>query len=104
APSKIVDAAASAPALASVGAAGESSGSSLTIDAPWLLPTQKVTGVVRLSTKTRRTLVARGRVYSMKRPVAGSSRRMRSLYSPPLQTLPFLSAGTSYRYAPGRVT
>ena len=38
-----------------------SSGSTLTIEAPWLLPAQKVTGVVELSTKTRRILVLRGR-------------------------------------------
>jgi hypothetical protein len=30
-----------------------SSGSTLTINAPWLLPAQKVTGVVELPTKTR---------------------------------------------------
>ena len=48
-----------------------SSGSSLTIDAPWLLPTQKVTGVVELSTNTRRTLVCRGSRYSMNWPVVG---------------------------------
>jgi hypothetical protein len=35
----------------------QSSGSTFTIEAPWLLPTQKVTGVVELSTQTRRTLV-----------------------------------------------
>jgi hypothetical protein len=38
-----------------------SSGSTLTIEAPWLLPTQKVTGVVELSTNTRLMLVLRGR-------------------------------------------
>ena len=37
-----------------------SSGSTLTIEAPWLLPAQKVTGVVELSTNTRRILVLRG--------------------------------------------
>jgi hypothetical protein len=35
----------------------QSSGSTLMIAAPWLLPTQKVGGVVELSTKTRRILV-----------------------------------------------
>ena len=43
------------------GVAPYSSGSTLTIEAPWLLPAQKVTGVVELSTKTRRMLVLRGR-------------------------------------------
>jgi hypothetical protein len=38
----------------------QSSGSTLTMEAPSLLPTQKVTGVVELSTKTRRMLVGRG--------------------------------------------
>jgi hypothetical protein len=37
-----------------------SSGSTLTIEAPWLLPAQKVTGVVELSTNTRLMLVLRG--------------------------------------------
>ena len=32
----------------------------MTIDAPWLLPAQNVTGVVELSTYTRRILVERG--------------------------------------------
>src|SRR5260370_22128629 len=40
---------------------GQSSGSTLTMEAPSLLPTQKLTGVVLLSTKTRRMLVERGR-------------------------------------------
>lgn len=38
----------------------QSSGSTLTIEAPSLLPTRKLTGVVLLSTKTRRMLVDRG--------------------------------------------
>jgi hypothetical protein len=37
-----------------------SSGSTFTIEAPWLLPAQKLTGLVELSTKTRRILVERG--------------------------------------------
>jgi hypothetical protein len=41
-------------------AVAQSCGSTLTIEAPWLLPTQKVTGVVELSTHTRRTLVNLG--------------------------------------------
>src|SRR5215510_6716123 len=72
-----------------------SRGSSFTIDAPWLLPTQKVGGVVELSTKTRRTFVNRGRRYSTISPLFGLSRRMRSLYSPPDHASPFLSAVTS---------
>src|SRR5262249_33031409 len=39
----------------------QSSGSTLMIEAPSLLPTQKLTGVVELSTKTLRILVERGR-------------------------------------------
>jgi hypothetical protein len=38
----------------------QSSGPSLMIEAPWLLPTQNVTGVVELSTNTRRILVNLG--------------------------------------------
>jgi hypothetical protein len=38
-------------------AADQSSGSTLMIAAPWLLPTQKVGGVVALSTNTRLMLV-----------------------------------------------
>src|SRR5207247_2486649 len=71
-----------------------SSGSSLMIDAPWLLPTQNVTGVVELSTKTRRTFVSRGRRYSTNSPVLGLRRSTRSLNSPPDQASPFLSAIT----------
>ena len=38
----------------------QSSGSTLTIEAPWLLPIQNVTGLVELSTNTRRMLVVFG--------------------------------------------
>src|SRR5262245_16281566 len=38
----------------------QSSGSTLTIEAPWLLPVQNVTGLVVLSTNTRRILVVFG--------------------------------------------
>src|SRR5436309_1310246 len=38
----------------------QSSGSTLTMEAPSLLPTQKEMGVVELSTNTRRMLVERG--------------------------------------------
>src|SRR2546427_241288 len=68
-----------------------SSGSSFTIDAPWLLPTQNGGGVVRLSTTPLLTLVGLGRRYSTNCPVRGSSRRMRSVNSPPLHTFPSLS-------------
>jgi hypothetical protein len=40
-----------------------SSGSILMIAAPWLLPTQKVSRLVELSTVIRRMLVVRGRRY-----------------------------------------
>src|ERR1051326_5989735 len=73
-----------------------SNGSSLTIDAAWLLPTQKVTGVVELSTNTRRTFVNLGRRYSTISPVSGLRRSTRSLNSPAAQAWPFLSAVTSY--------
>src|SRR6266852_3659453 len=72
-----------------------SSGSSLTIDAPWLFPTQNVTGVVELSTNTRRTFVNRGRRYSVNSPVLGSRRCTVSVNSPPDHASPFLSAVTS---------
>src|SRR2546430_3606448 len=71
------------------------------MDALWVLPTQKVTGVVELSTKTLRTFVSAGRRYSVNWPVVGFSRKMRSLYSPPDHALPFLSTVTSYGHAPG---
>jgi hypothetical protein len=35
------------------------------MEAPWLLPTQNVTGVVELSTKTLRMFVNRGSRYSV---------------------------------------
>src|SRR5262249_51397662 len=72
-----------------------SSGSSLMIDAPWLLPTQKVTGVVELSTKTRRMLVSRGSRYSTDAPILVSSRTMWSLSIEPVQASSFLSRTTS---------
>src|SRR5262249_4831954 len=72
-----------------------SSGSSFTIDAAWVLPTQKVTGVGLLSTPTRRTLVWPGLKDSVNDRVLGLSRTMRSLYSPPDHTSPFLSIVTS---------
>ena len=52
----------------------QSSGSSLMMLAPWLLPTQNVGGVVLLSTKTRRMLVVFGSRYSTNLPVLVSSR------------------------------
>src|SRR5258708_37736138 len=81
-----------------------SSGSSLTIDAPWLFPTQNVTGVVELSTNTLRTFVDRGSRYWMNCPLFGFTRRTRSSYSPPVQTSPFLSAVTSYGPDPAHAT
>src|SRR5438874_6511719 len=75
----------------------QSSGSNFTIEAPWLFPTQNVTGFVAFSTKTLRTFVNRGRRYSMIWPVLGSRRKIRSLNSPPDQTSPFLSAVASVR-------
>src|SRR5215467_12463890 len=71
------------------------SGSTLTIEPWWLLPTQNVTGVVELSTNTRRMLVSRGSRYSTNLPVVGSSLETRSLSIEPVQTLPVLSIVTS---------
>src|SRR5262249_62295722 len=66
------------------------------IEAPWLLPTQKVTGVVELSTNTRRLLVERGSRYSVNWPVLGSRRVMRSVHMELVHASPFLSTATSY--------
>src|SRR5262245_20552504 len=65
-------------------------------DAPLLFPTQNVTGVVELSTKTRRTFVLRGSRYSTTSPVLEFSRTMRSVLMLPVQRSPFLSGTTSY--------
>src|SRR5258708_9850024 len=73
----------------------QSIGSTFTIEAPWLLPTQNVTGVVELSTNTRRMLVVFGNRYSMNSPVLGFSRDTRSLNIEPVQASPFLSVTTS---------
>src|ERR1700756_4353313 len=66
------------------------------MEAPWLLPTQKVTGVVELSTNTLRMFVDRGRGYSVNWPLLGSSRVMRSVNIDPVHASPFLSTTTSY--------
>ena len=65
------------------------------IEAPWLEPIQNVTGVVELSTNTRRMLVVFGSWYSTNVPVLGSSRDTRSLIIEPVQASPFLSVTTS---------
>src|SRR5437016_4332567 len=65
-------------------------------EAPWLLPTQNVGGVVELSTNTRRMFVGRGSMYSVNLPVLGSSRSTRSLSIEPVHASPFLSRATSY--------
>src|SRR4030095_4399445 len=69
-----------------------SSGSTLIIAAPRLLPTQKVGGFVELSTFTRRMFVALGRRYSTVSPVLVFTRTTRSLFIPPAQDNPGLSA------------
>jgi len=74
---------------------GQSRGSSFTIDPESLLPTQKVTGVVELSTSTRRTLVERGSRYSVISPDFEFSRTMRSDAMPPSHASSFLSRTTS---------
>src|SRR5438128_11701863 len=70
-------------------------------EAPWLLPTQNVGGVVELSTKTRRMFVCRGSRYSVNVPALGSSRSTRSLSIEPVQASPLLSRATSYGCAHG---
>ena len=54
------------------------SGSTFTIYAPWLLPIQKVTGVVVSSTNTRLPFVERSSGYSVNWPDFGFGRAMRS--------------------------
>src|SRR5438445_8347342 len=78
-----------------------SSGSSLMIVAPRLLPTQKVGGLVELSTFTRRTLVVRGRRYSVTSPALVFTRTMWSLDIPPVQAYPALSRMASYGFVQG---
>src|SRR5262245_66217439 len=60
-------------------ARSQSSGSTRTIEAPWLLPTQKVGGVVELSTNMRRMLVSRGSGYSTASPRLGLRLTTRSV-------------------------
>src|SRR4051812_3891464 len=72
----------------------QSCGSSLTMFAPWLEPTQNVTGLVELSTNTRRMLVVFGRRYSTNWPLLVSSRTTRSLIIEPVQASSFLSMNT----------
>src|SRR5262245_12990141 len=64
----------------------QSSGSTFTIDAPWLLPTQSTGRGPLSSTNTRRTLVERGSRYSVIWPDLVSSRATRSLSIEPVHT------------------
>src|SRR5580692_741175 len=73
----------------------QSSGSTLTIEAPWLLPIHSVPGFLASSTKTRRMLVGRGSGYSVYCPVLTSRRATRSVFIEAVQALPFLSATAS---------
>ena len=73
----------------------QSSGSTLTIEAPWLLPTQSTGRGPVSSTKTRRMLVVRGSRYSVTWPVFGSRRATRSVSIEPVHTSPFLVGTTS---------
>src|ERR1700686_809323 len=70
------------------------------MEAPWLFPTQNVTGVVELSTNTLRMFVNRGRRYSTNSPVLGFRRCTVLVNSPPDHASPFLSAVTSYGHDP----
>src|SRR5437016_3863152 len=72
-----------------------SNGSTLITAAPRLLPTQKVGGLVELSTFTRRTLVIRGSRYSVTSPVLVFTRTTRSFDIPPVHALPSLSRTAS---------
>src|SRR4029079_17762193 len=63
-----------------------SRGSSLMMEASWVLPTQKVVPCGRFCTKVRRRLVKRGRRYCTKSPVVGVSLKKRASHSPPLHT------------------
>src|SRR5579862_4050953 len=74
----------------------QSNGSTLTIDAPWLLPIHSVPGFFASSTKTRRILVGRGSGYSVYCPDLMSRRATRSVFIDAVQALPFLSAIASY--------
>src|SRR5436309_12415283 len=65
------------------------------MEAPRLFPTQKVGGLVELSTFTRRTLVMRGRRYSVISPVLAFTRTMRSFDIPPVHAYPVLSKTAS---------
>src|ERR1700681_2458877 len=73
----------------------QSSVSILTIEAPWLLPTQNVGRGVVSSTNTRRRLVGFGSRYSIFSPETRFVRRIRSVFMPPLHSSPFLSLTTS---------
>src|SRR5437764_5577782 len=77
-------------------AAAQSRGSTFTRRWSWLLPTQKVTGVVELSTNTVRILVSDGIRYCTAWPVLGSSRTTRSVLTVEAQSSPFLSKLARY--------
>src|SRR5207245_3422716 len=81
-----------------VGPPVQSSGSTFTIRWSWLLPTQNVTGVVVLSTKTVRMLVSEGIRYCTALPVLGSSRTTRSVCIVDAQISPFRSKLARYGY------
>src|ERR1041384_2242174 len=82
-------------------APAQSSGSTLTILRSWLLPTQKVVGVVELSTNTVRMLVSEGIRYCTAVPVLGPSRTTRSVCIVEAQISPFLSKLARYGYVRG---
>src|SRR5207244_6778942 len=70
-------------------------GSSLMMEAPWLLPIQNVGGLVELSTSTLRTFVVLGSRYSIDSAVLVFNRMTRSVVIPAVQRSPFLSHVTS---------
>src|SRR5581483_8442786 len=77
------------------------SGSTFTMEAPWLLPTQNVAGSVEVSTVALRMLVWRGSRYSTESPVLVFTRSTRSVYSVPAHASPYLSPTALYGYVPG---
>src|ERR1700680_4084044 len=73
----------------------QSNGSTFTIEAPWLLPTQSVGRGPVSCRNTRRILVGRGIKYSVIWPLLLSSRATRSLTIEPVQTCEASVVGTT---------
>src|SRR4029453_13716184 len=76
-------------------------GSTRINEAPRLFPTQNAGGLLPLSTFTRRTFVIRGSRYSTTSLLLALTRTMRSLFMPPAQAKPALSAMASLTLVDG---